>query len=189
MEARMDVAKSSRTRQVLRWFLRAFLAVMALVVGLIVSDSLHRRTCGEEDLQGQVVELPGERLKFLETGRQTSGQVLAMDTVREPEKDPKFQLRRENGHSHPHQEERFEVISGSARFLIGDRDIVLAAGQTGVVPANTVHHWMALGRVARVVEKHGPSPSGVSTLRDLPRRSVRQVFPSIHPTELYGSAS
>jgi hypothetical protein len=45
------------------------------------------------------------------------------------------------------------------------------------------------GRVARVVEKHGPSPSGVSTLRDLPRRSVRQVFPSIHPTELYGSAS
>jgi hypothetical protein len=47
----------------------------------------------------------------------------------------------------------------------------------------------ALGRVARVVEKHGPSPSGVSTLRDLPRRSVRQVFPSIHPAELDGAAS
>jgi hypothetical protein len=45
------------------------------------------------------------------------------------------------------------------------------------------------GRVARVVEKYGASPSGVSTLRDLPSRGARQVFPSVHPTELDGSAS
>jgi oxalate decarboxylase/phosphoglucose isomerase-like protein (cupin superfamily) len=44
-----------------------------------------------------------------------------MDVVREPIKDPSFRLTREDGHIHPHQEERFEVIAGSARLLIGDR--------------------------------------------------------------------
>ncbi len=68
-----------------------------------------------------------------------------MDAVHEPVTDPKHLLRRENGHVHPHQEERFEILAGSVRILIGDRDVVLQAGQTAVVPPNTVHHWMALG--------------------------------------------
>ena len=47
----------------------------------------------------------------------------------------------------------------------------------------------AFGRVVRVVEKPKASPSGMSTLGDLPRRSARHVFPSIHPAELDGAAS
>jgi hypothetical protein len=46
-----------------------------------------------------------------------------------------------------------------------------------------------VGRVVRVVEKRGTSPSGVSTLCDLPGRSARHVFPSIHLSELDGTAS
>jgi len=145
MEGGIKVAKSSWSRQVVRWCLRALLALIVVAVGLIASDSLHRRTCGESDLQGQVIEVPGERLQFLETGRQTNGQALSFDCVRDPVQDPDFRLRREDGHVHPHQEERFEVIAGSARFLIGDREVVLTAGQTGVVPPNTIHTWMALG--------------------------------------------
>jgi mannose-6-phosphate isomerase-like protein (cupin superfamily) len=118
---------------------------MVVAVGLIVSDGLHRRTCREGDLQGQVVQTPGERVQFLETGRQTKGQVLSMDVVREPINDPTFRLRRKHGHIHPVQEERFEIVAGSARFLIGDREVVLTAGQTGIVPPNTIHTWMALG--------------------------------------------
>ena len=136
---------STLLRQAVRWCLRACLCLIGLVVALIVSDSLHRRTCREGNLEGAIIQWPGERLEILETGRQTSGQVLAMDCVRDPINDPDFTLRIESGHIHPDQEERFEVISGSARFLIGDREVVLTAGQSGVVPPNTVHTWMALG--------------------------------------------
>ncbi len=137
--------KLSKGRRVVRWLVRILLTLIVVTIGLIVSDSLHRRTCREQNLQGQEVDIPGERLVFLKTGWQTNGQILAMDTVREPFKDPNYRLRREDGHIHPDQEERFEIIAGSARFLIGDREVVLTAGQTAVVPPNTVHHWMALG--------------------------------------------
>jgi quercetin dioxygenase-like cupin family protein len=44
-------------------------------------------------------------------------------------------------HVHPHQEERFEVISGAVRFRIGDGVETLTAGQTIVGPPNTPHAW------------------------------------------------
>lgn len=154
----MEVAKPSRGRQVVRWCLRALLALIVVAVALIASDSLHSRTCREGDLQGLVIEVPGERLQFLETGRQTNGQALSLDAVREPMQDPNYSLRREDGHTHPHQEERFKVIAGSARFLIGDREVVLTAGQTGVVPPNTLHTWMALdGKPVRVKAEFRPA--------------------------------
>lgn len=136
--------KLSKGRRVVRWLVRILLTIIVVVIALIVSDSLHNRTCREGNLQGQVIDIPGERLVFIETGWQTNGKILAMDTVREPF-NPDFRLRREDGHIHPDQEERFEIIEGSARFLIGDREVVLTAGQSAVVPRNTVHHWMALG--------------------------------------------
>lgn len=118
---------------------------MAIPVALIVADSMHRKTCREGDLRGQVIQWEGERLQIVQTGQETNGQVLSMETVREPFEDPNFRLRREDGHVHPLQEERFEIIEGSARFLIDDREVVLQAGESAVVPRNTVHHWMALG--------------------------------------------
>lgn len=125
--------------------MRIVLALMAIPVALIAADSMHRRTCREGDLRGQVIQWEGERLQIVQTGQETNGQVLSMETVREPFEDPNFRLRREDGHVHPLQEERFEIIEGSARFLIDDREVVLQAGESAVVPRNTVHHWMALG--------------------------------------------
>ena len=154
----MTGAKSNRVRQLVRWSSCTVLALVATAVGLIVADSLHRRTCRAGDLSGQVIQWEGERLQILQTGQQTNGQVLSMDTVREPFKDPNFRLRREDGHVHPLQEERFEIIAGSARFLIGDREVVLQTGQTAVVPRNTVHHWMALGgEPVRVKAEYRPA--------------------------------
>jgi mannose-6-phosphate isomerase-like protein (cupin superfamily) len=154
----MREGKSTRVRQLVRWSLRSFLALMATAVGLIVADSLHRRTCRASDLPGQVIQWEGERLQILQTGQQTNGQVLSMDTVREPFKAPNFRLRREDGHVHPLQEERFQIIAGSARFLIDDREVVLQAGQSAVVPRNTVHHWMALGgEPVRVKAEYRPA--------------------------------
>ena len=154
----MREPKASRVRQLVRWSVRTLLALIATAVGLIVADSMHRRTCRAGDLRGQVIQWEGERLQILQTGQETNGQVLSMDTVREPFKDPNFRLRREDGHVHPLQEERFEIISGSARFLIGDREVILQAGQTCVVPRNTVHHWMALGgESVRVKAEYRPA--------------------------------
>src|SRR5262245_9776870 len=156
-EVRMR-AKSIRIRKLVRWSLSTFIVLIATAVGLIVADSMHKRTCRAGDLRGQVIQWDGERLQIVQTGQETNGQVLSMDTVREPFKDPNYRLRREHGHVHPLQEERFEIIAGSARFLIGDREIVLQAGQTAVVPPNTVHHWMALGgKPVRVKAEYRPA--------------------------------
>ena len=154
----MRGAKSNRVRQLVRWSLCALLILMATAVGLITADSMHRRTCQAGDLRGQVIQWEGERLQIVETGQETNGQVLSMDTVREPFEHPDYRLRRADGHVHPLQEERFEIISGSARFLIGDSEVVLRAGQAAVVPPNTVHHWMALGgEPVRVKAEYRPA--------------------------------
>ena len=154
----MSEPKSIRGRQLARWSLGTLFALIATTVGLIIADSMHSRTCGAGDLRGQVIQWEGERLQILQTGQETNGQLLSMDTVREPPKGPNARLRPENGHVHPLQEERFEIISGSARFLIGDREVVLGAGQIAVVPPNTVHNWMALdGAPVRVKAEYSPA--------------------------------
>lgn len=154
----MAEPKSSRVRQLVRWSLRILLVLIAIPVALIVADSMHKRTCRASDLQGQVIQWPGERMHILQTAHQTNGQVLSMDTVRDPFEDPNYQLRHEHGHVHPLQEERFEIVAGSARFLIGDHEVILQAGQTAVVPRNTVHHWMALGgEPVRVKAEYRPA--------------------------------
>jgi mannose-6-phosphate isomerase-like protein (cupin superfamily) len=42
---------------------------------------------------------------------------------------------------HPHQEERFEVQSGSLIFLEGDEERTVSAGETLVVPPGTPHQF------------------------------------------------
>ena len=83
-------------------------------------------------------------MEILEPGSRGGDEILSLDVVREPFSDPNRSLRPEDGHFHPHQEERFEVLEGRARFLIGDREVVLEPGDVGVVPPNTLHNWMAL---------------------------------------------
>jgi mannose-6-phosphate isomerase-like protein (cupin superfamily) len=50
-------------------------------------------------------------------------------------------------HVHPHQEERFEVLSGSLTALVGDEERVVSAGETLVVPPGTPHQPFNRGDV------------------------------------------
>ena len=130
----------SALKRLLRWLSWGLATLVFSMVCLITADGLHRKTCLNPALEGRIVEIPGERIEFTRVDTTT----LSLDTVRYPEVDPAYVLRPEDGHVHPHQEERFEILEGRARFLIGDREVVLAKGDVGVVPPNTVHHWMAL---------------------------------------------
>jgi mannose-6-phosphate isomerase-like protein (cupin superfamily) len=141
-------------RTLVRWLLTGIGALLLTAIGLAIADSLHTKTCVAGDYRGHVVQIPGERMAFVETG----GERLLFDTVREPFEDPQYELHPEDGHVHPHQEEYFEVVTGSARFLIGDREVVLEPGDKAVVPPNTVHHWMALnGAPVRVMAEFRPA--------------------------------
>lgn len=48
-------------------------------------------------------------------------------------------------HHHPHQRERFQVLSGRVGFLIGDEEHVLGPGESAEVPPRTLHDWWQLG--------------------------------------------
>ena len=61
-------------------------------------------------------------------------------------------------HIHPHQEERFEVLSGSLTALVGDEERVISPGETLVVPPGTPHQPFNRG--------------------DVPMRSVARVTPA-----------
>ena len=50
-------------------------------------------------------------------------------------------------HIHPHQEERFEVLSGSLTALVGDEERVVSPGETLVVPPGTPHQPFNRGDV------------------------------------------
>jgi mannose-6-phosphate isomerase-like protein (cupin superfamily) len=144
----------SKARTLGRWLAWGGAAFVAGVLSLLLADTVHRRSCPSVPLAGKVVQIPGERMIILRADQR----ILSMDTVRDPERDPAYTLRPEDGHVHPHQEERFEIVEGRARFLIGDREITVEAGQVAVVPPSTVHHWMALdGRPVRVKAEYEPA--------------------------------
>jgi quercetin dioxygenase-like cupin family protein len=128
-------------RTALRWGGRLVTLIAVIVIGLVIADILHQKQChGGASHKGESYEFMGERLTFLNTGQETNGEVLEIDVSFKPtaETNP---LKWRDVHVHPHQEERFEVISGAVRFRIGDREETLTAGQTIVGPANTPHGW------------------------------------------------
>ena len=97
---------------------------------------------------GDVLETPitGQRLIFRKTGRDTGGELLAVESVYErpsPSRLPE--------HYHPHQEERFEVLSGTVHVLIDGVERVLVAGEVIVIPPGTPHEmWSGEAGEARV---------------------------------------
>jgi mannose-6-phosphate isomerase-like protein (cupin superfamily) len=147
-----------KLKKLLRWCLWAFVIFVIAIAGLIIADSLHTKSCPDPDMKGKIVEIPGERIEFLNSVNQTDSQILYSDCVRDPHKNPDYRPTSEDGHIHPQQEERFEVIEGRAQFLIGDLQVVLAPGQVGVVPPNTIHNWIALdGKPVRVKAHFSPA--------------------------------
>jgi mannose-6-phosphate isomerase-like protein (cupin superfamily) len=95
---------------------------------------------------GQTITNPvsGERITFLQTARDTDGELLEFELELTPDgKVP-------GAHVHPVQEERFHVLAGRMKFRRGWRRVVAEAGETVVVPAGTVHRFANAGaEVAR----------------------------------------
>lgn len=91
---------------------------------------------------GDIITNPitGEKMKFLQTAEDTSGNLLQILLTVEP-----------NGfvaapHIHPMQEERFMIKSGTIRLQIDGKERLLKAGEEGVIPASTPHVWWNAGQ-------------------------------------------
>jgi mannose-6-phosphate isomerase-like protein (cupin superfamily) len=95
---------------------------------------------------GQTISNPvsGERITFLQTARDTRGELLEFELELTPDGHVP------GAHVHPEQEERFYVQSGRMKFRKGWRRVVAEAGDTVIVPAGTVHRFENAGdEVAR----------------------------------------
>jgi quercetin dioxygenase-like cupin family protein len=88
--------------------------------------------------RGDVIENPitGERITFLETAEDTEGELLRADFCLKP-----GGFLPGGVHTHPYQEERFEVTSGALGVRVGRRKCVLKPGQAAVVPPEVIHSW------------------------------------------------
>ncbi len=91
--------------------------------------------------RGQTIVNPvtGERLTFHKTAADTNGEAVVVEAHVDP-----------NGcvaaaHVHPHQEERFEVLSGTLEFRLGRKTFRAEAGDRVVVPAGTAHRFENVG--------------------------------------------
>jgi mannose-6-phosphate isomerase-like protein (cupin superfamily) len=86
---------------------------------------------------GVTIENPvtRERLTFLATRRETNGELLRFEHIFAPGGFVPA------AHLHPRQEERFEVLSGSPRFRIGEEERAARPGERLVVPAGVPHTW------------------------------------------------
>jgi mannose-6-phosphate isomerase-like protein (cupin superfamily) len=81
---------------------------------------------------GQILEnlVSTERIIFRKTAADTAGELLAFELFLAPD-----------GHVHPEQEERFEVVKGTMRFRRGPKTVFARAGDTVVVPPAVVHRF------------------------------------------------
>jgi len=77
----------------------------------------------------------GQRMIFLQTGKETNGELLRNESYYPPAGDA------EPEHTHPFQESGAEVISGSLRFRVGSEERSLKAGESITIPANTPHFF------------------------------------------------
>ena len=90
---------------------------------------------------GDSIENPitGERLVFHKTSRETNGEAVVLEAFVRPSG---FVAAR---HVHPHQEERFDVLSGTVGFRVGREKVLAGPGQTLIVPAGTGHTFWNAG--------------------------------------------
>jgi quercetin dioxygenase-like cupin family protein len=84
---------------------------------------------------GDSIENPltGERITFVRTAADTGGELLELEAT--------WTRRgmRTQEHVHPEMEERFEVLSGDARFRIAGEERSAGPGDVVTVPAGTRH--------------------------------------------------
>ena len=90
---------------------------------------------------GQTIVNPvsGERIRFLKTAADTSGEYLEIEVELTPDGAVP------GTHVHPHQEERFEILSGNVRFTKGLKKIDSKAGDVIVVEPGKAHKFKNTG--------------------------------------------
>jgi hypothetical protein len=72
---------------------------------------------------------------FLETGEETDGELVRIDSYNPPTGVP------EPEHVHPFQQSGTEILSGSLRFRIGGEERSVKVGESITIPANTPHNF------------------------------------------------
>jgi mannose-6-phosphate isomerase-like protein (cupin superfamily) len=71
-------------------------------------------------------------------------------------------------HVHPHQEERFAILAGEARFTLDGKQIVARAGETVVVPAGVRH------------SEGNPGPGDITAVVELrPARRTKEFHEAV----------
>jgi quercetin dioxygenase-like cupin family protein len=91
---------------------------------------------------GQTIEnrASGERITFRQTAAETNGELVAVDL--ELPQDARVPG---GVHSHPLQQERFEVVKGTMRFSLGGERIIAGPGTVVVVPPGIPHDFANAG--------------------------------------------
>ena len=76
----------------------------------------------------------GDSIIFMETAGDTNGELMRGELVVSPRGGNPL-------HVHPHQEEHFEVLSGTLGVQIGQVHRSLRVGEVATVPPGTPHRW------------------------------------------------
>lgn len=96
--------------------------------------------------------LTGQRIVIRRTAAETGGALVEMDMFYQPGGEVDAE------HIHPIQEERFEVIAGTMRFIVDGREQVAGPGATLTVLPRTRHTFINIGPdVAQVRVTYTPA--------------------------------
>ena len=81
----------------------------------------------------ELLDSEGGKIIFRETAASSNGELLEMEAVYPANSDLP------PDHYHPHQEERFQILEGSIRAIIGGQENLYQPGQEFTVPPGTAH--------------------------------------------------
>ncbi len=90
---------------------------------------------------GDTIQNPvtGERITFLTTSADTSGEAVVVEVVVQPDGFVAA------GHVHPSQSERFAVAEGTLGLKVGGRKLTLEPGEVALVEPGTSHRFWNAG--------------------------------------------
>jgi quercetin dioxygenase-like cupin family protein len=78
----------------------------------------------------------GQRMRFQQTGDETEGGLLRIESVNPPTGVA------EPEHVHPNQESRAEVVAGTLRFVVDGEERRLGPGKEITIPAGVPHYFV-----------------------------------------------
>ena len=94
----------------------------------------------------------GQLMLFMQTGAETNGELLQIECF------SPVSSAREPLHVHPHQENRFQVLSGELRFQIGSTEQTARAGDVISIPKNIPHRFWNSGEAeAHYIQEFCPA--------------------------------